>query len=118
MSAAIEQYLRCLEAHDWDGFAACLTDDVVRVGPFGDTYTPKETYVAFISALMPTLVDYELRVDRVIEAGDVVTVELTETMTWDGRRIETPEALVFDLAADGRIAHIGIYIRTLAEPPA
>lgn len=115
MAGAVEEYLRCIAAHDWDGLAATLTDDVVRVGPFGDTYTPKEPYLAFLSALMPTLEDYELRVDRLVEAGAVVTAELTETMTWDGKRIETPEVLVFDLAGDGRITHIGIYIRRLPD---
>jgi hypothetical protein len=117
VTTVVEDYLRCVATHDWDGLVACLTEDVVRVGPFGDTYTPRDNYVAFLTGLMPTLEDYEMRVDRVVEAeveaGRVVTVELTETMTWDGARIETPEALVFDLAADGRIAHIGIYIRRL-----
>jgi hypothetical protein len=100
-------------AHDWDGLAACLTDDVVRIGPFGDVYTPKAPYVSFLSGLLPTLEDYELRVDRIVEHGSVVLAELTETMTFGGTRVETPEALVFDLADDGRIARIGIYIRRL-----
>jgi hypothetical protein len=113
MTTVVEEYLRCVATHDWEGLADHLTEDVVRVGPFGDTYTPRDAYVAFLTGLMPTLEDYEMRVDRVIDAGGVVTVELTETMTWDGQRIETPEALVFDLAADGLIAHIGIYIRRL-----
>ena len=36
----VERYLERLVAHDWEAMAACLAEDVVRVGPFGDTYTP------------------------------------------------------------------------------
>jgi hypothetical protein len=36
-------------------------------------------------------------------------------MRFGGRMVETPEALVFDLSNDGRIRHIGIFIRTLPE---
>jgi ketosteroid isomerase-like protein len=113
----VERYLACVAGHDWAGLAECLTEDVVRVGPFGDTYTPRGRYVAFLENLMPTLEEYSMRVDRVLtaEGGTTVTVELTETMRFGGRMVETPEALVFDLSDDGRIRHIGIFIRTLPE---
>lgn len=114
--ATVARYLRCVAAHDWEGLAECLTDDVVRVGPFGDTYTPKGPYIEFLAGLMPTLQQYAMAVDRVVAAGSVVTVELTETMAIGGEVVATPEALVFDLAADGRIARIGIYIRPPAGP--
>ncbi len=113
----VERYLRHVAGHDWDGLTACLTEDVVRVGPFGDTYTPRGPYVAMLSQLMPTLEEYEMRVDRVVANGDgeVVTVELTETMRVGERMMATPEALVFDMSADGRIAHISIYIKRLPD---
>jgi hypothetical protein len=115
--STVERYLACVAGHDWAGLAECLTEDVVRVGPFGDTYTPRGPYVAFLEQLMPTLEDYSMRVDRLLVAdgGATVTVELTETMRFGDRMVETPEALVFDLADDGRIAHIGIFIRRLPE---
>lgn len=113
----VERYLACVAGHDWAGLAECLTEDVVRVGPFGDTYTPRGPYVAFLEHLMPTLEDYSMRVDRVLPAagGATVTVELTETMRFGDDVVETPEALVFDLADDGRIRHIGIFIRRLPD---
>ncbi len=116
--AVVERYLERLVAHDWAAMAECLADDVVRVGPFGDTYTPKEPYVAFLSALMPSLQGYAMRIDRVVAAGAVVVVELTETIEVAGAPLETPEVLVFDLDAEGRIAHIAIYIQRLGEAPA
>jgi len=94
-------------AHDWEGVAACVTDDLVRTGPFCDTYRGKDEYVAFISDLMPQLGGYAMKVDRVVYADRVAVAELTESV--DGT--DTPESLVFDLADDGRIARISIYIQ-------
>ena len=94
-------------AHDWDAMAACVTDDLVRTGPFCDTYRGKDEYVAFISKLMPQLGDYAMKVDRVVYADGVAVAELTESV--DGT--DTPESLVFDFADDGRIARISIYIQ-------
>lgn len=111
--SAAERYLAAVAGLDWDALRDCLAGGVVRVGPFGDTYTGRDAYVSFLAGLMPTLVDYAMDVHRVVDAGRVVTAELTETTTWDGERTVTHEALVFDLTDDGRIGHIAIYI----QPP-
>ena len=94
-------------AHDWDAMAACVTDDLVRTGPFCDTYSGKDEYVRFISGLLPQLPDYAMKVDRVVYADGVAMAELTESVGGT----DTPESLVFDLAGDGRIARISIYIQ-------
>lgn len=112
----VERYLDRLVAHDWDAMAACLADDVVRVGPFGDTYTPKGPYVAFLCDLMPKLPGYSMRIERLVEAAGTVVVELSETVEIDGTTIVTPEALVFDLDEAGLISRITIYIQRLGEP--
>jgi ketosteroid isomerase-like protein len=117
-AAVVERYLDRLVAHDWESMAACLADDVVRVGPFGDTYTPKDRYVAFLTDLMPALPGYSMRMDRVLSTGRTVLVELTEVVDIGGSPLETPEALVLDLDEDNRIAHISIYIQRLGEVPA
>ena len=117
-SAVVVRYLDSMVAHDWRSMAACLAEDVVRVGPFGDTYTPRDTYVAFLSDLMPALPGYSMRIDRVQSIGRTVLVELTEVVEIGGAPLETPEALVFDLDDEDRIAHIAIYIQRLGEVPA
>ena len=94
-------------AHDWGAMAACVTDDIERTGPFCDVYRGKDAYVAFISELMPSLGGYAMKVDRVVYADHVAVAELTESV--DGT--DTPESLVFDLANDGRIRRISIYIQ-------
>jgi hypothetical protein len=116
--AVVRRYLERLVAHDWDAMAACLAEDVVRVGPFGDTYTPRGPYVAFLTELMPALPGYSMRIDRVLSMGRTVVVELTEIVDMSGSPLETPEALVFDLDLEDHIAHITIYIQRLGEVPA
>lgn len=116
MTSVVEKYLERLVAHDWEGVGSCLSRDVVRVGPFGDTYSGKDSYLRFLSELMPTLQEYSMRVDRVSANDGCVLVELTETMRIEGRSRATPEALVFDLGQDGLISHISIYIQRHAAP--
>jgi len=109
----VERFLAAMVAHDWDAMGGCLTDDVVRVGPYLDTYRGRDDYVAFISALLPSLPGYSMDVARLITAGSVVTAQLAETVDDpSGAPLRTPEALVFDLADDGRIARIEVFIQT------
>jgi ketosteroid isomerase-like protein len=110
----IERFLRSLVAHDWPAFAACLADEFTRVGPYGDTYSSKADYVAFLSELMPTLEGYEMEVTRVSYAGDVGFAELSETVEVDGERLRTPECLTFDLTSDGRITRVEVFTQTRA----
>jgi hypothetical protein len=108
----IERFLRTMVAHDWAGFEACLADEFTRVGPFGDTYTTRADYVAFLSDLMPTLPGYSMMVTRVSYAGDVGFAELSETVEVDGTPLRTPECLTFDLTADGRIRRVEVFTQT------
>ena len=122
----VERYLDRLVAQDWPAVEDCLSDDVIRVGPFEDRYTGRQSYMAFLAGLMPSLTGYSMRVDRVLQAGafddsafgdrgmTVVLVELTETMDVDGVPFDTAEALVFDVDEDNRIARVDIYIKRKA----
>jgi ketosteroid isomerase-like protein len=109
-TAVVTEFLEAMVAHDWDSMAACVADDVVRVGPYGDEYRGRRDYVSFIAGTLPRLREYRMDVARVVAAGDVVVAELSETVAVDGRALRTPEALVFDLD-DGRITHIAVYIQ-------
>lgn len=115
--ALVTRYLERIVAHDWDAMSECLSEDVVRTGPFGDTYGGKRAYVEFLSGLMPSLEGYSMRVDRIVAdvGGAVAVAELTETVELGGVAVDTPEALVFDLDEDGLIARISIYIQRLGS---
>lgn len=107
----MEKYLHAVVGHDWDALAGCLTQDVVRTGPFGDTYSPREPYVAFLAGLMPTLPGYAMDVERVVYAdAETAFAQLSETVEIDGQPVVTPETLVFELR-NGLIARIRIYIQ-------
>jgi len=109
----VERYLAAVAAQDWPTLEACLAEDVVRVGPFGDTYSPRGSYVAFLTALMPTLPGYAMAVERVLYTEGAAVAQLHETVEVDGAPLVTPETLVFDLDDTGRIARIAIYIQRL-----
>jgi ketosteroid isomerase-like protein len=113
----VRRYLDTMVAADWEGLAQCLDPDVVRLGPFGDDYRGVDVYVPFLRTTLESLEGYSMRIDRIVAvATDVVVAELSETVTFDGTRLETPEALVFDLAPDGRIARVAIYLRRSFTP--
>jgi hypothetical protein len=106
----VERYLAALTGHDWNVLRDCLTDDVVRIGPYNDEYIGCDAYVDFLSALMPKLSGYSMEVSRVTYVDRLAFVELAETVA--GTRTE--EALVFELAGDDRIARIDVFIKTAA----
>lgn len=104
----VERYLAALTAHDWDGLRDCLSDDVLRIGPYNDEYRGRDAYVGFLAALMPALRDYSMEVARITYSDGVAFAELAETVAG----VRTDEALVFELAPDGRIARVDVFIKT------
>lgn len=116
MSGIVERYLATMTSHDWDDLRACLADPFRRIGPYGDVKADQDAYVAFLSDLMPRLPNYSLDVHRVTYVDGRAFAELTESMDVDGRMRHTPEVLVFDLAPDGRISQVEIYIQRHGDP--
>jgi ketosteroid isomerase-like protein len=114
--AVVTEFLDAMVAHDWERMAGCVSGDVARVGPYGDEYQGRRDYVAFIADTLPRLSDYRMDVARVVAAGNVVVAELSETVRVDGRPLRTPEALVFDLDDEGRIAHVAVYTQDGHDP--
>jgi ketosteroid isomerase-like protein len=113
MADIIERYLDAIASHNWDVVDECIADDIVRVGPYGDRLAGRDNYMAFIADLMPKLKGYLMELHRVTYASDVlVFAELTETVDLEGKPMRTPEALVFELNGDGRIARVDIFIKT------
>lgn len=112
---APERYLDALARRDWEALAACVTDDVVRTGPYNDVVEGRDLYVAFLARTLASLRGYELRVARLIDAGDTVVAELSETVDGPQGRRRTDEAIVFDLAASGLIRRVGVFLRRAVE---
>lgn len=112
-TAVVRRYLDAVAAHDWEQAGECLSEEVRRVGPFGDVYEGREPYLAFLRDLMPQLAGYRMEIERLIAAREPATVValLAETVEVDRKATVTSESLVFDLDVDGRIREIGIYIQ-------
>ena len=107
----VDRYLVALGAQDWEALAATLEPDVERTGPYNDVYTSREPYVAYLSDVFRTLSGYELAIARRLVAGEVVIVELSETVDTPTGRRRTDEVVVFDVSAAGLIRRVGVYIR-------
>src|SRR4051794_28959674 len=99
----VERYLAAVAGQDWEVLAASVTDEIIRIGPFGDVYTGRNAYMEFLSALMPTLPGYSMDIARVayVDNGERAVAELSETVEVDGSPLVTPEVLLFDLSSDG-----------------
>ena len=111
----IERYLQSLVEGDWATFAGCLADDgFTRVGPFGDTYSTKAEYVAFLTELMPKLAGYGMHVSRVTYAEGLAFAELSEIVEVEGTPLRTRECLTFELTGDGRIRRVEVFTQTRA----
>ena len=116
MAGIVERYLDAVASHDWDVVDECIADDIVRVGPYGDRFSGRRDYMAFIADLMPKLKGYAMKLDRVTYVGDArAYAGLSETVELDGKPMRTPEVLVFELNGDGRVARVDIFIQTPRE---
>jgi len=80
-------------------------------GPYNDVYRAREPYVAYLADVFRTLAGYELAIARRLVAGDVVVVELSETIDTPSGRRRTDEVVVFDVSANALIRRVGVYIR-------
>ena len=108
----LDRFFDALRTQDWEKLAGCLAENVERTGPYLDVVRGKRAYVEFLSKVMPTLRNYELRVHRSRRLDDgSAMVELSETLDLDGVRTEVPEVLVFDFDAGGRILRVDIYVK-------
>ena len=53
--AVVRRYLETMVAHDWEGLAACLVPDIVRLGPYGDDYRGVTEYIPFLRRTLESL---------------------------------------------------------------
>jgi limonene-1,2-epoxide hydrolase len=109
-AAVVHRYLDGLTTHAWDDVAACLAEDVARIGPYRDEFHGRGPYAEFLRTTIETLSGYELRVERVLTAGSTVVVELNETVDDGDGRLRTDEAVVFDVD-DSLITRVAVYLQ-------
>ena len=110
---AVERYLECLAAHDWDGLAATIADEgLIREGPFCDVVEGKAHYVAYLRKVLTTLQGHRLEVERVSRVDDRLSfVELTETFVIEGASEQWPECILFEQDDDGLISRVSVFFK-------
>jgi hypothetical protein len=110
---AVEHYLACMAAHDWDGLAATIADEgLTRDGPFCDRVEGKQRYVDFLRGVITSLDGYQLQVQRVSHVSNRVSfVELSETFGIDGVTTTYPECILFERNDNGLIAHVSVFMK-------
>ena len=83
-----------------------------------DVIESKDDYVDFLSNLMPTLINYEVRVARVSDMGSGrFLVELSEIFDVNGVHTEYPQADIFEVDAAGKICGVSIFMKTPGSQP-
>jgi SnoaL-like domain len=113
MTDVIERYLHAVASHDWGVVNKCIADGIVRVGAYGDRYSGRDDYMAYLTDLMPKLNGYSMAIDRVTYASETLGfAELSEMVSFDGTPHRTAEVLVFALDGGGRIARVDIFIQS------
>lgn len=111
--AAVEQYLEAMNAQQWERLAETISPARLhRNGPFADLIDGKDAYVSFLSGIISTLPNYELRVDRIAPSGsNRFYVELSELFDVEGERSEVPEVCVFETGDDGLICFVSVFLK-------
>lgn len=109
----VEQYLKYLADHDWDGLATTIADEgLVRDGPFCDVVEGKDHYVAYLRKVLTQLEGHRLEVERVSHVHSRLSyVELTEAFDIDGARAVWPECILFEQRDDGLISRVSVFFK-------
>jgi ketosteroid isomerase-like protein len=105
---SFERGTSTFNAHDLDGFAEVMAEDVVFTAPGGIGGQGKAACVAFFSGWYSAFSDAHVEVNRVHFIDDIVIEEGTFSGTHDGV-LHTPSG---DLAPTGRAVSVP-YIHTL-----
>jgi hypothetical protein len=114
----VEQYLKCLADHDWDGLADTIAEEgLTREGPFCDLVEGKAHYVAYLRKVCTNLKGHRLQVQRVSHVDSRVSyAELTETFEIDGVAAQWPECIGFEQDDDGLISRVSVFFKQPGGP--
>ena len=113
----VERFFLPLTARGWAALGELLTEDVERVGPFGDRVEGRARYLEFLRSLVPQ--DYGNDVHRITYAadGNSAFARVTEHLVYPHGTHHLEEVYAFELDRRGRIARLEVYWQTPADDP-
>jgi len=108
----VERFFLHLTARGWAALGELLTEDVERVGPFGDRVEGRARYLEFLRSLVPQ--DYGNDVHRITYAadGNSAFARVTEHLVYPHGTHHLEEVYAFELDRRGRIARLEVYWQT------
>jgi len=113
----VARYFSCLTAREWSRLGTVLSEEVVRIGPFGDRLSGREAYLDFLRGTVPT--EYGNDVARIIGApdGSAAFATVTEHLRYGEQEFHLDEAYAFELDNEGLICRVVIYWQTPQDDP-
>ena len=116
---AVEDYLAAMTDRSWERVAATISDaGLVRNGPFVDVIEGKDAYVDFLRGVCSPFESYRLDVHRISRSGDrIVFAEIDEVVGRAGTVSSFPEVLLFELAEDGLIRYVSVFMKRPGGQP-
>ena len=106
VQAAFTEYLRRgVGAHDWEGWADCLTDDAVYIEHNLGRFEGRAAIKDFILSCMAHYPSMTLEVDWAIIEGNRVAFYIWNLLpdpTGEGRTFAFPNSTVLEYAGDGK----------------
>jgi predicted ester cyclase len=110
---AVEGFLECLNAHDWESLGAYLADRIVRVAGQSDVSTfARSGYVDFVERSVAALSAYGKEVGQVVYSPDDRTAFAELIEFWalpGGERQDRAAVYVFNLDERGLITRLALF---------
>jgi hypothetical protein len=109
---SVEGFFDRLTAQDWDGLAALLAAEVVRIGPFGDLVVGRARYLHLLRESVPS--DYRNDVHRITYARDgrSAFARVTEHLHYEDQELHLEEAYSFLVDDEGLLSRVEVFWQT------
>ena len=108
----IERFFTHLTARAWESLAQILSEDVVRIGPFGDAVSGRAQYLDLLRGTVPS--EYGNDVHRIMYAPDrrAAFARVSEHLHYAEQDLDLEEAYAFEIDPEGRLTRVEVYWQT------
>src|SRR6476620_3810155 len=116
---SVERMFDNLAAADWDSFAAVLSPEVERIGPFGERLEGRDAYVELMSGgARATSADdgrrtsWDVHCVAYASDGRSAFARITAHVPRDDQEMQIEQTLAYKLDEDGFITRIEVFWRS------
>ena len=112
----VARFFAHLTAREWNRLGTVLSEEVVRIGPFGDRLSGRDLFGLPPRHRADGLPQRRCP-DHRCPDGSAAFATVTEHLRYDDQEFHLDEAYSFDLDEDGRICRVEIYWQTPRDDP-